>query len=70
MNRKSIKKIMLFLLVFMLVFPVYSVGNAQTVQAASLKAPKLVSAVRVNKTVKFTWKKSARASGYYVYRKV
>ena len=70
MNRKSIKKIMLFLLAFMLVFPVYSAGKAQTVQAASLKAPKLVSAVRVNKTVKFTWKKSTGASGYYVYRKV
>ena len=70
MNRKSIRKIMLFLLAFMLVFPVYSAGKAQTVQAASLKAPKLVNAVRVKKTVKFTWKKSKGASGYYVYRKV
>lgn len=69
MNRKSIKKIMLFLLAFMLVFPVYSFGKAEQVQAAALKAPKLVSAVRVNKSVKFTWKKSSGASGYYVYRK-
>ena len=41
MNRKTIKKIMLFLLAFMLVFPVYSFGKAEAVQAAALKAPKL-----------------------------
>ena len=29
MNRKGIKKIMLFLLAFMLVFPVYSFGKMQ-----------------------------------------
>ena len=39
MNRKAIKKIMLFLLAFMLVFPVYSFGKAEAVQAAALKAP-------------------------------
>ena len=38
MNRKGIKKIMLFLLAFMLVFPVYSFGKAEAVQAAALKA--------------------------------
>ena len=38
MNRKVIKKIMLFLLAFMLVFPVYSFGKAEAVQAAALKA--------------------------------
>lgn len=31
MNRKGIKKIMLFLLAFMLVFPVYSFGKAEAV---------------------------------------
>lgn len=35
MNRKEIKKIMLFLLAFMLVFPVYSFGKAEAVQAAA-----------------------------------
>ena len=39
MNRKGIKKIMLFLLAFMLVFPVYSFGKAEAVQAAALKSP-------------------------------
>lgn len=34
MNRKGIKKIMLFLLAFMLVFPVYSFGKAEAVQAS------------------------------------
>ena len=58
MNRKVIKKIMLFLLAFMLVFPVYSFGKAEAVQAAALKAPKLSKVVRVNKSVKITWKKS------------
>ncbi len=38
MNRKGIKKIMLFLLAFMLVFPVYSFGKAEAVQAAALKS--------------------------------
>ena len=38
MNRKGIKKIMLFLLAVMLVFPVYSFGKAEAVQAAALKA--------------------------------
>ena len=69
MNRKGIKKIMLFLLAFMLVFPVYSFGKAEAVQAAALKAPKLSKVVRVNKSVKITWKKSKGASGYYVMRK-
>lgn len=69
MNRKVIKKIMLFLLAFMLVFPVYSFGKAEAVQAAALKAPKLSKVVRVNKSVKITWKKSKGASGYYVMRK-
>ena len=69
MNRKEIKKIMLFLLAFMLVFPVYSFGKAEAVQAAALKAPKLSKVVRVNKSVKITWKKSKGASGYYVMRK-
>ena len=50
MNRKGIKKIMLFLLAFMLVFPVYSFGKAEAVQAAALKAPKLSKVVRVNKS--------------------
>ena len=50
MNRKVIKKIMLFLLAFMLVFPVYSFGKAEAVQAAALKAPKLSKVVRVNKS--------------------
>ena len=63
MNRKGIKKIMLFLLAFMLVFPVYSFGKAEAVQAAALKAPKLSKVVRVNKSVKITWKKSKGASG-------
>jgi len=54
MNRKGIKKIMLFLLAFMLVFPVYSFGKAEAVQAAALKAPKLSKVVRVNKSVKIT----------------
>ena len=57
MNRKGIKKIMLFLLAFMLVFPVYSFGKAEAVQAAALKAPKLSKVVRVNKSVKITWKR-------------
>lgn len=57
MNRKEIKKIMLFLLAFMLVFPVYSFGKAEAVQAAALKAPKLSKVVRVNKSVKITWKR-------------
>ena len=61
MNRKGIKKIMLFLLAFMLVFPVYSFGKAEAVQAAALKAPKLSKVVRVNKSVKITWKKSKGA---------
>ena len=52
MNRKGIKKIMLFLLAFMLVFPVYSFGKAEAVQAAALKSPKLSKVVRVNKSVK------------------
>ena len=69
MNRKGIKKIMLFLLAFMLVFPVYSFGKAEAVQAAALKAPRLSKVVRVNKSVKITWKKSKGASGYYVMRK-
>ena len=69
MNRKAIKKIMLFLLAFMLVFPVYSFGKAEAVQAAALKAPKLSKVVRVKKSVKITWKKSKGASGYYVMRK-
>ena len=69
MNRKAIRKVMLFLLAFMLVFPVYSFGKAEAVQAAALKAPKLSKVTRVNKSVKFTWKKSTGASGYYVYRK-
>ena len=46
MNRKVIKKIMLFLLAFMLVFPVYSFGKAEAVQAAALKAPKLSKVVQ------------------------
>lgn len=49
MNRKGIKKIMLFLLAFMLVFPVYSFGKAEAVQAAALKAPRLSKVVRVIK---------------------
>ena len=69
MNRKFIKKVMLFLLAFMLVFPVYSFEKAEAVQAATLKAPKLSKVTRVDKKVKFTWKKSTGASGYYVYRK-
>lgn len=36
MNRKGIKKIMLFLLAFMLVFPVYSFGKAEALQATML----------------------------------
>ena len=59
----------MFLLAFMLVFPVYSFGKADAVQAAALKAPKLSKVVRVNKSVKITWKKSKGASGYYVMRK-
>lgn len=54
MNRKAIKKIMLFLLAFMLVFPGYSFGKAEAVQAAALKAPKLSKVVRVKKSVKIT----------------
>lgn len=69
MNRKAIKKLMLFLMAFMLVFPVYSFGKAEAVQAAALKAPKLSKVTRVDKSVKFTWKKSKGAAGYYVYRK-
>ncbi len=69
MNRKAIKKLMLFLLAFMLVFPVYSFGKAEAVQAAALKAPKLSRVTRVDKSVKVTWKKSKGATGYYVYRK-
>ena len=69
MNRKGIKKIMLFLLAFMLVFPVYSFGKAEAVQAAALKAPKLSKVVRVNKSVKITWKRSKGAFVYYVMRK-
>ncbi len=69
MNRKTIKKIMLFLLAFMLVFPVYSFGKAEAVQAAALKAPKLSKVTQVKKSVKVTWKKSKGAAGYYVYRK-
>lgn len=70
MNRKTIKKIMLFLLALMLVFPVYSFGKAEAVQAAALKAPKLSKVTQVNKSVKVTWKKSKGATGYYVCRKV
>lgn len=69
MNKRMIKKVMLFLLAFMLVFPVYSFGKAEAVQAAALKAPTLSKVTRVNKSVKFTWKKSTGATGYYVYRK-
>lgn len=69
MNKRYVKKMMLFLLTFLLVFPVASFGKAQAVQAASLKAPKLSKVSIVKKTVKFTWKKSTGASGYYVYRK-
>ena len=71
MNRKEIKKIMLFLLAFMLVFPVYSFGKAEAVQAAALKrqSSEASKVVRVNKSVKITWKKSKGASGYYVMRK-
>lgn len=57
MNRKTIKKIMLFLLAFMLVFPVYSFGKAEAVQAAALKAPKLSKVVRVNKVLKLPGKR-------------
>lgn len=38
MNRKGIKKIMLFLLAFMLVFPVYSFGKAEAVPGSSIKS--------------------------------